>query len=171
MKLLRQKPGAMPVSQLADEAVHLVIQDAPDRPKDEYVLARKGALILGVGDEDLALKPGEAPEKQNDVRLSKDEKVTRLRGWLLARQLPASRPTPGSTRHERLPPRAREPFTRSPALWRKRPALEAVIGQPPLAAHERALRDEPRGHRNRGTRWPWAAIRRPRGGSAPRGSS
>ncbi len=90
MKLLRQKPGAMPVSQLADEAVHLVIQDAPDRPKDEYVVARKGSLILGVGDEDLAMKAGEAPEKQADVRLSKDEKVTRLRGWLLSAAAPAA---------------------------------------------------------------------------------
>jgi len=84
MKLLRQKPGTLPVSQLADEALHMVIQDAPDRPKDEYVIARKGAVILGVGDEDLVMKPGEAADKQNDLRLTKDEKVTRLRAWLLA---------------------------------------------------------------------------------------
>ncbi|WP_394826388.1 DUF6599 family protein [Pendulispora albinea] len=84
MKLLRQRPGTLPVAQLADEALHLVVQDSPDRPKSEYVVARKGASILGIGDEDLALKPGEPAEKQAEVRLTKDEKVTRVRGWLVA---------------------------------------------------------------------------------------
>ena len=84
MKLLRQRAGVLPVPQLADEALHMVVQDAPDRPKSEYVVARKGAIIFGVGDEDLALKPGEPADKQAELRLTKDEKVTRLRGWLLA---------------------------------------------------------------------------------------
>ncbi|WP_394832574.1 hypothetical protein LVJ94_39330 [Pendulispora rubella] len=84
MKLLRQRPGTLPVAQLADEALHLTLQDAPDRPKSEYVVARKGTIIFGVGDEDLVVKPGEPAEKQGELRLSKDEKIARLRTWILA---------------------------------------------------------------------------------------
>jgi hypothetical protein len=76
LKSIRSRAGAIPVGQLGDEAVQVIVQETPDRPKSEYVIARKGANILGIGDEESVLKGGEA------MRLSKDEKISRLRASL-----------------------------------------------------------------------------------------
>lgn len=72
MKAIRSRAGALPVALVGDEAVQVIVQDTPDRPKSEYVIARKGANVLGIGDEDLV--PA--------FRLSKEEKVSRLRASL-----------------------------------------------------------------------------------------
>ncbi len=77
---LRGKPGALPVANLGDEAVVVVLQPSPERAKLEWVVARKGASVLGVGDEEFALQ-GDAKE-QAAARLSKDDKVAKLRGLI-----------------------------------------------------------------------------------------
>jgi hypothetical protein len=84
MKLFRARPGASPIQQLGDEATSIVLQEGPDRPKSEYVVARKGNTVLAVADEELVLKAGEPLDKQADLRLTKDEKVAHLRAILLA---------------------------------------------------------------------------------------
>ena len=105
-KIFRAKPGALPVSGLADDAALIVAQATPDAQKTEWVIARKGALVAGVGDEELVLQAGEPLDKQADVRLTKDEKIAHLRAWLatapasLGRAAPktdagAARVTPG----------------------------------------------------------------------------
>ena len=54
------RPGAIPVKGLGDEAVQVVIQEAPDRAKAEYIVARQGTTVAAVGDEELVLDPIDA---------------------------------------------------------------------------------------------------------------
>ena len=71
---LRTKPGAMPIassSGLGDDAVLVVLQAAPERAKVEWVIARKGSRVIGVGDEELA--------QDAKAHLSKDEKIDKAR--------------------------------------------------------------------------------------------
>jgi hypothetical protein len=76
MKVIKGRAGALPVPQLADEATHVMLQENPESARNEYVIARKGSMILGVGDEDRA--PKGAP------KVSKDEKLAKLRAFLAA---------------------------------------------------------------------------------------
>jgi hypothetical protein len=69
MKAVRARPGWLPVPSLGDEACAMT---TPGPAKAEYVLARQGAEVLGVGDEEIGQPP----------RLTKEEKITLLRSWL-----------------------------------------------------------------------------------------
>jgi Family of unknown function (DUF6599) len=81
MKSIRIQPGAVPVKDLGDEASLVVVQESKDQPKAEYVFARQGANVLGVGDEPLALVATQPLDKQTS-RLVKDEKMAKLKAWL-----------------------------------------------------------------------------------------
>jgi hypothetical protein len=76
MHALRARPGALPFTtsgaKLGDEAVLVVLQPTPERPKIEWLVARKGDAVLGVGDEEFALP----------ARLTKDEKTAKLRALI-----------------------------------------------------------------------------------------
>ncbi len=72
MKTLSKKPGALPVSNLGDEAVQVVLAQRPESPKVEYVFARKGATVFGVSDEEL----------DPTHKSSKDDKVSKVRALL-----------------------------------------------------------------------------------------
>jgi hypothetical protein len=90
MKTIRSRPGALPVPGPADDSVHVVLQASPESAKVEWLFTRKGALVAGAGDEELAIKPGDAPEKQNAARLSKDEATAKLKAWLNGAAAPSS---------------------------------------------------------------------------------
>ena len=90
MKVIKSRPGMLPVKDVGDDAANVVVQEAPERAKSDYVFARKGNLIAGIGDEELVLKSGEAPEKQAALKLTKDEKLAKLRAWLAAPATTAS---------------------------------------------------------------------------------
>ncbi len=83
-RAFKLKPGSSPIKGLADEAVHIVIQEAADRPKAEYVVARKAGVVLAVGDEELVLDPSLPAEKLTSLKLTKDEKIQKLAAWLAA---------------------------------------------------------------------------------------
>jgi hypothetical protein len=83
-RAFRLKPASLPIKGLGDEAVLAVVQEAPDRAKAEYVVARRGALVAAVGDEELVLDPSTPTEKLAPLRLTKDEKVQKLSEWLAA---------------------------------------------------------------------------------------
>ena len=72
---------------VGDEAVQVVVQEAPDRAKAEYVVARHGTLVAAVGDEELVLDPATPSEKQAPLKLTRDEKMTKLAAWLERRQV------------------------------------------------------------------------------------
>jgi hypothetical protein len=81
-RAFKLKAGAIPVKGLADEAVQVVIQEAPDRAKAEYVVARRGTTVAGVGDEELVLDPSTPSDKLAHLKLTKDEKIQKLAAWL-----------------------------------------------------------------------------------------
>jgi hypothetical protein len=83
-RAFKLKPGSAPVKGLGDEAVHLVLQEGADRPKAEYVVARKAAIVFAVSDEELVLDPTAPAEKTAPLKLTKDEKMQKLAAWLAA---------------------------------------------------------------------------------------
>ena len=81
-KTLKSAPGSMPQKDLGDEAAGAVRDGTGGGPKVEWVFVRKGSLVVGVGDGARAFKVGLPIDKQGDVRLSKDEKVAKVRALL-----------------------------------------------------------------------------------------
>jgi hypothetical protein len=81
-RAFKLRPGTAPVRGLGDEAIQVSIQEAPDRAKAEYVVARKGTLVAAVGDEELVLDPGTPAEKLAPLRLTHEEKIAKLTAWL-----------------------------------------------------------------------------------------
>jgi hypothetical protein len=79
---LKAKPGSQPVKNLGDEAVLLSLQEAPDRAKAEYVVARRGSLVAALGDEEQVLDPTTPSDKLAPLRLTRDEKMAKLAAWL-----------------------------------------------------------------------------------------
>jgi hypothetical protein len=85
LKGVRSRPGWLPVPALGDEAL---VTTLPGPAKDELVIARQGRELLGVSDETFAQKPGEDSAGGSAARLSREEKVARLRKWLAAAASP-----------------------------------------------------------------------------------
>jgi hypothetical protein len=52
----------------------------PGQTKSEYVFARRGAMVLGVGDEELSQAQG--AKEAAATRLLRDEKVSLLKKWV-----------------------------------------------------------------------------------------
>jgi len=77
LKTLGGRPGALPVADVGDEGILVVLGSGAGRT--EWVFARKGATVMGVGDEEFAVQPKDPPDKIAAAHLTKDEKVTRLR--------------------------------------------------------------------------------------------
>jgi hypothetical protein len=83
-RTFKLRAGSTPVKGSSDETVHLVIQEAADRAKADYLVARRGSLVAGVGDEELVLDPSTPTEKLAPLKLTKDEKLQKLAEWLAA---------------------------------------------------------------------------------------
>jgi hypothetical protein len=83
-RAFRLKAGAVAVTGLGEEAVRVTVQEAPDRAKAEYVVARKGAFVAAVGDEELVLDPTGPKDTLASLKLNADEKVQKLTKWLAA---------------------------------------------------------------------------------------
>jgi hypothetical protein len=70
--------GAAKEKNIADGAVRFMHKDG-EAPPAEWVFARSGKLILGVGDEPRALKATMSADEHAKVTLSKEEKIERLK--------------------------------------------------------------------------------------------
>jgi hypothetical protein len=81
-RAFKLRPGSTLLKGFGDEAVLAVIQEAPDRAKAEYVVARKNGMVAAVGDEELVLDPSTPTDKQAPLKLTKDEKLQKLSEWL-----------------------------------------------------------------------------------------
>ena len=81
MNVFRSRPGSLPIAALGDEALHVVVQSSKEAPRTEWLLVRKGAVVIGVGDEEILLRTAD-PQQQTSVRLSKDEAMVRMKAWL-----------------------------------------------------------------------------------------
>jgi hypothetical protein len=82
-RAFKQKPGAVPLKGMGDDAVLVVIQEGADRARAEYVVARRGSVVEGVGDEELVLDPATPSSKQASLKLTRDEKIAKVASWLL----------------------------------------------------------------------------------------
>lgn len=78
---LAKREGATRVKDLGDGAVRLMVGEA-DEPRAEWIVARKGSRLVGVGDEELAFLPGISSDERDAVSLSRDRKLERLRDLL-----------------------------------------------------------------------------------------
>ncbi|MGO9837493.1 MAG: DUF6599 family protein [Polyangiaceae bacterium] len=81
-RAFKLKPGSAPFKGLGDEAVQVVVQEAPDRAKAEYLVARKGTLVAAVGDEELVLDPATPSVALLPLKLTRDEKLAKLTSLL-----------------------------------------------------------------------------------------
>ncbi len=81
-RAFKLRPGAIPQKGIGEEAVLVVIQEAPDRAKAEYLVARRGSSVYAVGDEELVLDPSMPSDKQAPLKLARDEKMTKLGAWI-----------------------------------------------------------------------------------------
>jgi hypothetical protein len=81
-RAFKLRPGAQPFKGVGDDAIQVTLQEAPDRAKAEYIVARRGTLVAAVGDEELVLDPAIPTDKQAPLKLTKDEKVAKLVAWL-----------------------------------------------------------------------------------------
>jgi hypothetical protein len=77
-RAFKVRPGAIPLKNVGDEAVQVILQEAPDRAKAEYVVARKGTTVAAVGDEELVLDPSTPSDKLAPLKLTRDEKIAKL---------------------------------------------------------------------------------------------
>ena len=102
---------------VGDEAVQVVVQEAPDRAKAEYIVARRGNLVAAVGDEELVLDPGTPNEKQASLKLTHDEKLARLTAWLDASEVEERESRQPRSRQKRREGRSQERSGRTRRFW------------------------------------------------------
>jgi hypothetical protein len=82
LKSFARRKGSQEEKNVGEAGVRLMVQDTPESPKTEWVVARKGKLVLGVGDEAFALKQGESAAEHEKVALSRDDKLKKLKALL-----------------------------------------------------------------------------------------
>ncbi|MEM9693523.1 MAG: DUF6599 family protein, partial [Myxococcota bacterium] len=68
--------GATEEKGLADDAIRVVVADRG--PEAEWLIARKGVTILGIGDENRVLRSGMSADEHGAKTLSREEKKERL---------------------------------------------------------------------------------------------
>jgi hypothetical protein len=78
LKSFGKLKGAQEEKNLGEAAFKVMLQEQSDDPKSEWIVARKGKLVVGVGDDSFALKSGDASR----VALPRDEKIKRLKSIL-----------------------------------------------------------------------------------------
>jgi hypothetical protein len=78
LSTLAKRPGATREKNLGDGAVRAMLKDGESAPV-EWVFARAGKQVLGVGDEPRVLRAGQTADEHAKVTLTKDEKVERLK--------------------------------------------------------------------------------------------
>ncbi|MBX3234046.1 MAG: hypothetical protein KIT84_32950 [Labilithrix sp.] len=88
-KTMKAKPGTLPIANSGgDEGAHVVVPTKGE--KVEMFIVRKGNVIWGVGDEEYALRGGDAAK----ARITKDEATTKMKTLLTLPPPPASAPAP-----------------------------------------------------------------------------
>lgn len=81
-KTLAKKKGTTEEKAVGEAASRLMVQESEDAPKAEWIVARAGKVVVGVGDEAFALTAGASAAEHDKTSLSKDEKVKRARALL-----------------------------------------------------------------------------------------
>jgi hypothetical protein len=81
-KTLKNKPGSQAVPAIAggDDAVHIVTGGSKDSPKTEWLVVRKGTQLVGIGDEEFAVRAAGA--KPEGARVPKEDAIARAKALL-----------------------------------------------------------------------------------------
>jgi hypothetical protein len=79
-----KRPATTKEKEFADGGYRLMIGDGKEGPRVEWIVARKGAQIFGVGDETTALTTELTTAQREKLCLSRDEKLKRLKAILAA---------------------------------------------------------------------------------------
>jgi hypothetical protein len=80
LKTFGKVKGASEEKGLAEHAYHLFI--TKEGAKVEWVIARAGKVVMGIGDEEYAVKQGMSPADRDKLCLTREDKVARLRALL-----------------------------------------------------------------------------------------
>jgi hypothetical protein len=84
-KTIKSKPGTLPVASAGDEAAHVIVpsggEDKGAAPKVEMLVARKGNVVWGVGDEEFVLRAATGADREK-ARITKDEAVAKMKELL-----------------------------------------------------------------------------------------
>jgi hypothetical protein len=81
IKTFSRLRGATERKGIGDGAWHVMLADT-DGAKLEWVIARSGKALLGVGDEAFVTRPGMTASEHDAMCLTHDEKIARLRAML-----------------------------------------------------------------------------------------
>ena len=81
LKTFSRVRGATEEKGMGDGGYRVLLHDK-DGSKLEWVIARSGKSILGVGDEEFVVQPRMPPAEHDKICLTKDEKVTHLKALL-----------------------------------------------------------------------------------------
>lgn len=80
LKTFGKVRGASEEKGLGEHAYHLFMQK--DGTKIEWIIARAGKVVMGIGDEEFAIKQGMPPAEREKLSLTREEKSARLRALL-----------------------------------------------------------------------------------------
>lgn len=78
MKTLSKLPGAKKLEGVTFDAYEVSVRETEEDPSADWVLARKGARLFGVGDEDLVLDPDQKDDERKALTLTAADKLTLL---------------------------------------------------------------------------------------------
>jgi hypothetical protein len=81
IKTFSRLRGATEHKGIGDAACHVMLSDS-DGTKLEWVVARVGKTLIGVGDEQYVVRAGMTASEHDDVCLTRDQKIARLRAIL-----------------------------------------------------------------------------------------
>ncbi|RYE93500.1 MAG: hypothetical protein EOO75_04225 [Myxococcales bacterium] len=79
LKTVARAKGAQEEKNVGEAATRVMLQAEADDPKTEWVVARKGKVVVGIGDDAFALRDKADAAK---VTLPRDEKIKRLKAVL-----------------------------------------------------------------------------------------
>ena len=80
LKTFGKVKGAAEEKGIGEHAYHLFV--TKDGAKVEWIVARSGKTVMGIGDEEYVVKQGMPPAEREKVSLSREEKSARLRALL-----------------------------------------------------------------------------------------
>jgi len=81
LKTFSRLRGAVEEKGIADGGHRVLVQEK-DGSKLEWVVARSGKTVLGIGDEEFVVQPGMATADHDKICLTREEKTTRLKAML-----------------------------------------------------------------------------------------
>jgi hypothetical protein len=81
LKTFSKLHGAAEEKGVGDAAYHLQQKDK-DGSKLEWIIARSGKWVLGIGDEEFVVQPGMSAPDHDKICLSREDKSARLKALL-----------------------------------------------------------------------------------------